>query len=159
LGPPRKDLRDAQPCSELVIYSTMRLSHGASCTGPCGQGCVGVASTSASRLRFKLRRSPVGVNHKRTQRCATQIAVDTQAFDSIVFFKMPDEILRAFGKHLRQVRKKSGLSQERLAELADVHRNYTGRVERGGANPTLLVIVALAHALKVRPSKLLEKLR
>jgi transcriptional regulator with XRE-family HTH domain len=76
-----------------------------------------------------------------------------------MFFQMQEEILRRFGKHLRDVRKKSGLSQERLAELANVHRNYTGRVERGGANPTLLVIVALARALKVRPSKLLEKLR
>jgi hypothetical protein len=45
------------------------------------------------------------------------------------------------------------------AELADMHRNYPGRVERGSANPTLLAIVALARALKVRPSKLLEKLR
>lgn len=72
---------------------------------------------------------------------------------------MQDEILKAFGKQLRELRKKNDLSQEELAELADMHRNYPGRVERGGANPTLLAIVALARALKVRPSKLLEKLR
>jgi len=72
---------------------------------------------------------------------------------------MRDEVLRAFGKQLRELRKKNDLSQEELAELADMHRNYPGRVERGGANPTLLAIVALARALKVRPSKLLEKLR
>jgi transcriptional regulator with XRE-family HTH domain len=72
---------------------------------------------------------------------------------------MRDDVLKTFGKQLRELRKKRGLSQEKLAELADMHRNYPGRVERGGANPTLLAIVALAGALKVRPFKLLEKLR
>lgn len=72
---------------------------------------------------------------------------------------MRDQVLRVFGKQLRELRKKNDLSQEELAELADMHRNYPGRVERGGANPSLLAIVALARALKVRPSKLLEKLR
>ncbi len=72
---------------------------------------------------------------------------------------MRDDTLKSFGKHLRELREKNGLSQEKLAELADLHRNYAGLVERGGANPTLLAIVALAHALKVRPAKLLEKLR
>jgi transcriptional regulator with XRE-family HTH domain len=69
------------------------------------------------------------------------------------------EILKAFGKHLRELREKRGISQEKLAELADLHRNYTGLLERGGSNPTLLAIVALAAALKVRPYKLIERLR
>jgi transcriptional regulator with XRE-family HTH domain len=69
------------------------------------------------------------------------------------------EILKAFGKHLRELREKRGISQEKLAELADLHRNYTGLLERGGSNPTLLAIVALAAALKVRPYKLIEKFR
>jgi transcriptional regulator with XRE-family HTH domain len=70
-----------------------------------------------------------------------------------------NDILKAFGKQLRGLREQSGLSQEKLAELADVHRTYQGLIERGRANPTLLAIVALARALKVRPSKLLDKLR
>jgi transcriptional regulator with XRE-family HTH domain len=70
-----------------------------------------------------------------------------------------DHILKAFGKQLRELREQGGLSQEKLAELADVHRTYEGLIERGRANPTLLAIIALAHALKVRPAKLLEKLR
>ena len=73
---------------------------------------------------------------------------------------MRDEgILKDFGKQLRNLREQKGLSQERLAELADVHRTYQGLIERGRANPTLLAIVALSRALKVRPAKLLEKLR
>lgn len=43
-----------------------------------------------------------------------------------------------------------------FAELADLYRNYMGGVERGELNIALLNIVALAHALKVRPSKLIE---
>jgi transcriptional regulator with XRE-family HTH domain len=70
-----------------------------------------------------------------------------------------EELLRSFGKSLRELRKKSKLSQEKLAEFADLHRNYTSVLERGLANPTLLVIAALARALKVPPYKLLEKLR
>ena len=77
----------------------------------------------------------------------------------IVLGMRDDEILKAFGKQLRELREQSGLSQEKLAEFADVHRNHEGLIERGGANPTLLMIVALARALKVRPAKLLEKFR
>ncbi len=68
-------------------------------------------------------------------------------------------LLKAFGKQLRELRQKRGLSQEKLAELADLHRNYAGVLERGGANPTLFAIVALARALKVRPYRLIENLR
>ena len=61
-----------------------------------------------------------------------------------------------FGKQVRSLRLERGLSQEKLAELADLHRNYVGGVERGERNIALLNIVALARALKVRPTKLIE---
>jgi len=63
-----------------------------------------------------------------------------------------------FGRRLRQLRVRRGLSQEKLAELAELHRNYVGGVERGERNIALLNIVALAHALNVRPAKLLDPL-
>ena len=64
--------------------------------------------------------------------------------------------LKKFGDRVRQLRTTKGLSQEKLAELADLHRNYIGGIERGERNLALLNIVRLARALGVSPSQLLE---
>jgi len=66
------------------------------------------------------------------------------------------EELKEFGKRLRELRLREGYSQERLAEIAMLHRNYIGMVERGERNPTLLNIKKLARALGVEVSELLE---
>jgi len=61
---------------------------------------------------------------------------------------------RLFGKNVRELRKKRGWSQERLAEVANLHRNYVGNVERGEQNVSIDTIEKLAQALGVRPEKL-----
>lgn len=61
-----------------------------------------------------------------------------------------------FGKRLRELRLGQRLSQEKLAEIADVHRNYVGLLERGQSNVSLLTVVALARALGVKPAKLID---
>jgi transcriptional regulator with XRE-family HTH domain len=63
-----------------------------------------------------------------------------------------------FGKRVRELRIQRQLSQEKLAELANLHRNYVGGVERGERNVSLINIVKLAHGLKVRPAKLMSRI-
>ncbi len=62
---------------------------------------------------------------------------------------MKKAILVKFGKKIREVRVKRGLSQEALADIANVHRTYIGMVERAEKNITLLNIQKLAKALKI----------
>ena len=57
---------------------------------------------------------------------------------------------------VRQIREDRGLTQEELAERADVSATYIGFVERGDNVPTLTIIIQIALALGVRPSELLR---
>lgn len=61
---------------------------------------------------------------------------------------MSDVAVR-FGKRLREVREGTGLSQEKLAELATLHRTYVSSVERGKRNISIENIERLALALGV----------
>ena len=69
---------------------------------------------------------------------------------------MKKAILVKFGKKIREVRAERGLSQEALADIANVHRTYIGMVERAEKNITLLNIQKLAKALKVDIRELFE---
>jgi transcriptional regulator with XRE-family HTH domain len=65
------------------------------------------------------------------------------------------DVLERFGKRLRSVREKVGVSQEKLAEMAELHRTYVSSVERGKRNISLLNIERLARALKVSMAELM----
>jgi transcriptional regulator with XRE-family HTH domain len=58
-------------------------------------------------------------------------------------------ILEQFGAKVRKYRLKKKLSQEKLAELADLHRTYIGQVECGKRNLALKNVAKLAKALNV----------
>ncbi|MFO1488472.1 MAG: response regulator [Verrucomicrobiota bacterium] len=60
-----------------------------------------------------------------------------------------DELRRNFGEAIKSQRAKMDLSQEKLAELAGLHRTYISDVERGARNPSLGSIEKLARALQV----------
>jgi transcriptional regulator with XRE-family HTH domain len=66
------------------------------------------------------------------------------------------QVCLGFGRTARRLRLALGLSQEELADRANIHRTYIGGIERGERNPTLTMIVRLAEALEVAPAKLLE---
>lgn len=66
---------------------------------------------------------------------------------------------RSFGPNLRRWRDKRGYSQERLAQLADLHRTEIGLLERGQREPKLGIITKLAGALGVPPNVLFEGLQ
>ncbi|MDQ3330609.1 MAG: helix-turn-helix domain-containing protein [Planctomycetota bacterium] len=58
-------------------------------------------------------------------------------------------VQKRFGERLRSVRTNAGFSQERLAEIAGLHRTYISSVERGERNVTIETVEKLAHALNV----------
>lgn len=64
----------------------------------------------------------------------------------------------AFGKAIRVVRSTEGLSQEQLGELADLHRTYIGDIERGQRNVSLINMVKIADALKVKLCVLVRRM-
>lgn len=57
--------------------------------------------------------------------------------------------MKQFGERIRDLRKAQGLSQEELAEKADLHYTYIGGVERGERNLSLKSIERIALALKM----------
>lgn len=63
---------------------------------------------------------------------------------------------KAFGARVRALRQAANLSQEELAEACGLHRTYVGAIERGERNISLLNIIALSRALRIKPSSLLE---
>lgn len=65
------------------------------------------------------------------------------------------ELLKAFGARVQHYRNRLGLSQEKFAEKANVHRTYIGTVERGETNLTLLNVYKLAKALEISPKDLI----
>lgn len=54
---------------------------------------------------------------------------------------------------MRELRRASGLSQEALAERAEIHRNYVGSVERGERDVSVGVVDRMSAALGVSMSE------
>ena len=61
-----------------------------------------------------------------------------------------------FGANMRSAREATGLSQEKFAQQAGVHRTYIGSLERGKHSPSLWTIVRIARELGVPAQSLLD---
>jgi XRE family transcriptional regulator, regulator of sulfur utilization len=65
---------------------------------------------------------------------------------------------RKFGEKLRYYRKKAHLTQEQLAEKADLHHNFIGEVERGNMETSLTSMLRIAKALQIKVRDLVDEL-
>ena len=65
-------------------------------------------------------------------------------------------ILKKFGRRVREIRQKKNISQEKLAFKAEMHRTYVGGIERGERNVSLINIIKIAKALDVEPGEFFE---
>jgi transcriptional regulator with XRE-family HTH domain len=63
----------------------------------------------------------------------------------------------ALGCALRRLRSAAGLTQEQLALESGVQRNFISLIETGQNQPTITTIFKLAHALNIKPSKLVAE--
>jgi transcriptional regulator with XRE-family HTH domain len=72
---------------------------------------------------------------------------------------MPNEfdpqVAAGFGRNLRAIRKKRGISQEELARGTGLHRTAIGFLEKGERVPRLDTLLHLAKALEIDPADLL----
>ncbi len=68
--------------------------------------------------------------------------------------KSRESALTALGRNIRKRREEHDLSQEGLADKAELDRTYIGGVERGERNVTILSAIKIAKALGVTISEL-----
>ncbi len=68
------------------------------------------------------------------------------------------ELSKQIGERLRSLRLAAGLTQEHLAERADLHTTYIGQLERGEKNATVESICKLAAALQAPPAQIFAHL-
>ena len=62
----------------------------------------------------------------------------------------------AFGEVLKELRQGAELSQDALAEKAELERTFISFLERGERQPTLSTIIALASALRIEPDEVVR---
>jgi|TARA_B110000240_G_C13509007_1_gene458037 transcriptional regulator with XRE-family HTH domain len=66
------------------------------------------------------------------------------------------DIKQKFGKRLKELRLQKGLSQEALANIAELDRTYIPSIEKGERNVSITVIEKLAKALGLSMTDLIK---
>jgi transcriptional regulator with XRE-family HTH domain len=67
------------------------------------------------------------------------------------------DVRERVGLNLQRLRREKGLSQEELADRAQIHQTYLSGVERGRRNPTIIVLQRIAEALNADITDLVER--
>jgi len=68
------------------------------------------------------------------------------------------DLARAFGRRLRELREREGLTQDRLSKRSGLQASALGRLERGQHEPRLASVLSAARGLGVSPGELLDGL-
>lgn len=76
-------------------------------------------------------------------------------FEQVINIKNK-ELVIALGNRIRDLRKERNISQEELANEADIPLSQIGRIERGETNPTISTLYVLAMALDVDLKSLVD---
>lgn len=66
-----------------------------------------------------------------------------------------DQRLQQLGQSIRAHRKALGMTQEALADAAQIDRAHMGKIERGERNVTILNVLRIATAMQIKPSEIL----
>ncbi len=66
------------------------------------------------------------------------------------------KFIRQFGERIRNIRLEKGMSQEELANTAEIPINLVGRIERGEINTTITTVKAIADSLEMKVSDLFK---
>jgi transcriptional regulator with XRE-family HTH domain len=71
--------------------------------------------------------------------------------------ELEQDLKARFGRAIRRRRRELDISQEVLAERADLHRTYVSDIEQGSRNPSLVNIVQLAMGLEITVARLFSE--
>lgn len=66
------------------------------------------------------------------------------------------QIVSRFALNMKACREAKGISQEKLAEYANLHRTYIGSIERVEKIPSLVTAVKISKALNINISELVN---
>lgn len=66
-------------------------------------------------------------------------------------------IKQKFGQKIKNLRKSKGISQEKLANLAEIDRTYLPTIEKGERNVSIEIVEKLAKALDVKIKDLFDE--
>jgi transcriptional regulator with XRE-family HTH domain len=70
---------------------------------------------------------------------------------------VPEYISQAFGRVVQRRREAKGISQEKLAEVAGIHRTYVSKIELGKVRLGLNIANKVAEAIGEPLSRLIEE--
>lgn len=60
------------------------------------------------------------------------------------------------GNALRNIREEMNISQEKMAENAELSRNYIGQIERGEKSVSVFILVKILESNGIKVSKFME---